>query len=105
MLCFLKDEISKALPTGTPVLLVIENAGKGARKISVTLDGTPIALKQEADFQGAHGLSYFEYLYEPEKHGREQHIVLKFEAESGHQDQHTYKTRHGMRTLQRIDPP
>jgi hypothetical protein len=104
ILSFQRDEVSSELPPGQPIIFVVNNAGESARGVVVKLDGAAIALKMEADVNDSHGLYYLEYPYEPEKHGREQALVLSFETRSGVQDIHRYITRHGFRVLKRIDP-
>jgi hypothetical protein len=86
------------------VFFLVDNAGEAARGMIVKLDGETISLKREADDDDSRGLLYLEYPYKPEKHGKEQTLLLSFETRSGVQDTHRYLTRHGFRVLDRIDP-
>jgi hypothetical protein len=104
LLCFLRDEVDQSLPNGDQVLVVIENTGQTARRVGLKLDGIPVRIGKEADFSSAHGLSFIEYPYDRSLHGKEQKLTISFETSEGIQDTHTYLTRHGFRTLQRIDP-
>jgi hypothetical protein len=98
-------EVSKEMPTDTPVRFVVDNQGQPARHVSVNLDGKPIQLRSEPALKFASGLQFLEYPYDPKKHGQDQKLVISFETASGVQDRHTYSLKHGIRHLVRIDPP
>lgn len=104
VLCASRDEVPKELPSGSVVRFVVENLGKPACTISLTLDGQSIQLRKEPDLKFANGLSYLEYTYDPKKHGLVQDLKVAFETDSGVQDQHTYRLKHGIRSLVRYDP-
>lgn len=105
VLCSLRDEVAKETAPGTPIFFVVENNGKGARRVTITLDGQAARLRHEPQIQGAHDLSYLEYSYNPAKHGQNQCLVIEFETETGVQDRHTYLLKHGFRSLTRQHPP
>lgn len=106
LLCFTRSEVDRVgMKPGSDVLFVIQNKGEDADRIKVSLDGKRIRLRQEPDLDSARGLDFISYEYIPELHGREQVIEVWFQARSGFEDTHKYRTRHGMRILERTDPP
>ena len=105
VLCFSRGEVPNDCPAGTTIVFVVSNIGEPTKSASVKLDGQPILLKREVDFDDAKGLYFLEYPYAPEKHGKDQILTVSFETRSGAQDTHKYITKHGKRHLERIDPP
>jgi hypothetical protein len=105
LLCANRREIPKDCPVGTDLFMMIQNTGNQARFTSVEIDGTPAILSKEPDLESARGLEFLSYRYDPAKHGQAQTLRLTFEAASGVQDTHLYKTIHGCYALERIDPP
>ena len=105
VLCFMRDEVGEDLETGDPVFFVIENHGSPARSVKLILDGKPIRLQQEPDFESSNELQFLRYEFDREKFGKSQRLELTFEADSGLQDSHVYELLHGVRSLKRIDPP
>jgi hypothetical protein len=105
VLCATSDQVPKEVSAGTPIRLVVDNKGKSARRVTVSLDGRSIHLREEPPLPFANGLAFLEYPYDPRKHGQDQRLVIDFETEAGVQDRHTYVLKHGIRWLSRRDPP
>ena len=99
-----RKEIPKDAPEKTPVLIVLDTGGKGARRINITGDIPDVLIKQEPDIESAHGLVYLKYPYSPSQHGQKQKVMLSFETEDGLELTHTYETRHGHFEFYRVDP-
>jgi hypothetical protein len=88
----------------TPVIMVLDSGGKGARQIHISGDIQGAQIKQEPQFDGAHGLVFLKYPYTPSQHGKKQKVIFTFETEDGLTLIHTYETRHGCFEFRRIDP-
>ncbi len=99
-----RHEVSEKLEANDPVVLVIENIGKDARKIHLSGDITGIALKVEPPMDPTRRL-FFKYPFVPANRGKVEKIIISFETEDGYDMTHTYQTRHGFFELARIDPP
>lgn len=99
-----RKEIPKDAPEKTPVIIVLDTGGKGARRIKISGDIPDVQLKQEPDLDSAHGLVFLKYPYSPPQHGKIQKVVLSFETEDGLELTHTYETRHGHFEFYRVDP-
>ncbi|HEY5346337.1 MAG TPA: hypothetical protein VIK62_08345 [Verrucomicrobiae bacterium] len=104
LLCWMRDEVDRKTGEGETVILVVENLGKAARRVSIKLDGKTISLDKEMEMEGANDLPFFRYAYSPVLHGKEQKLTIEFETSAGIQDKHIYLTKHGCRILKRIDP-
>ena len=100
-----RKEVSDALKDNDPVIFVIDNLGKAARKIRLSGDITGITLKQEPDMSDSRRRLFLKYPFVPVNRGKEQKIVFSFESEDGYDLTHIYQTRHGFFELTRIDPP
>jgi hypothetical protein len=105
LLCQLRNEVDLKPEDEQIVLFVVDNIGESARSVTLKLDNETISMQREADMQNAHGFYFLVYPYKKAKHGAEQRLALSFESATGVQDTHIYKTRHGIRLLQRTDPP
>ena len=105
LLSRLRNEVEQRTEPGTNILLVVENRGEIPRQCRLVLDGQSVPLAQEPAVSDAHGLLYIQYPYHPDRHGREQRLVIEFETANGVQDRHTYLLKHGVRSLRRVDPP
>ncbi len=91
------------MPAGMSVYLIVEHRGSDAYEIAMHIDGKAAGfIKVEAN--GSHQLYAIFYPYIPEHHGRVQTIEVGFLAANGVRDTHRYTTKHGFRTLKRIDP-
>jgi hypothetical protein len=99
-----RKEIGKDAPEKTPVIIVLDAGGKGARRIKVSGDIQDLELKQEPDVSDANGLVFLKYPFTPTNHGKTQKVVLSFETEDGLELTHTYETRHGYFEFYRVDP-
>jgi hypothetical protein len=99
-----RKEIGKDAPEMTPVIIVLDTGGKGARRIKVSGDIQDLEFKQEPDVPDANGLVFLKYPFTPTNHGKTQKVVLSFETEDGLELTHTYETRHGHFEFYRIDP-
>ena len=103
LLCFMRDEVDRKMPSGQPTYLLVENHGCDAYEISIQLDGEAVGFIQ-VNADEAYPLHAIRYPYRPESHGKDQTIQIGFLAANGVRDTHRYMTRHGIRTLKRIDP-
>lgn len=99
-----QKEMPNDAPEKTPVIVPLNNSGKGARRIRLSGDIPEVELKQEPDMRDAHGIIFLKYPYSPSEHGKTQKVVLTFETEDGLELTHTYETRHGFFEFHRIDP-
>ena len=99
-----RKEMGKDALEKTPVIIVLDTGGKGARRINISGDIPGLELKQEPDVRDAHGLVFLKYPYTPANHGKTQKVVLSFETEDGLELTHTYETRHGHFEFYRVDP-
>jgi len=99
-----RKEIPKDAPEKTPVIIVLDTGGKGARRIKILGDIPDVLLKQDPDLDSAHGLVFLKYPYSPSQHGKIQKVILSFETEDGLELTHTYETRHGFFEFYRVDP-
>src|SRR6266478_3286191 len=45
LLCFLRDEVERTVPEKTPIMFVVDNQGRAARRVSLSLDGVSIQLR------------------------------------------------------------
>lgn len=105
LLCYARQEVERDTPGNHAVMLVFENRGLAADKIKVTLEGHPVTILSEPDIRSANGLVALQYDYHRECHGQEQTFIVWFQARNGFEDTHRYRTRHGIRELERVDPP
>jgi hypothetical protein len=96
--------IANTVPENTPVIIVLDTGGKGARRIRISGDMPNIELKQEPNIDSAHGLIFLKYPYSPTQQGQKQKVIFSFETEDGLDLTHTYETRHGHFEFYRIDP-
>jgi hypothetical protein len=99
-----RKEMPNDAPEKTPVILPLDNSGKGARRIQLSGDISEVELKREPEMRDAHGIIFLKYPYSPSEHGKTQKVVLTFETEDGLELTHTYETRHGFFEFHRIDP-
>ena len=97
-------EIPADAPEATPVIVLLDTGGKGARHIRIAGDIPGLELKQEPDINDAHGLLYLKYPFAPSQRGETQKVILSFETEDGLDLTHTYETRHGCFEFYRVDP-
>lgn len=97
-------EIPREMPEGKTVIVVLDNNGKGARKIELSGDVVGGQIRQEPKIEAAHGLTFFKYPYDPKSHGKQQRIEISFETEDGHRLTHVYLTKHGYFEFRRIEP-
>jgi hypothetical protein len=97
-------EIKRDAPEGTMVIVVLDNHGKGARKIRLSGDIPSAEIRQEPDLSSASGLIFLRYAYSPSQHGKVQRITVSFESEDGYDLTHVYETRHGFFEFHRVDP-
>ncbi|MBI3987234.1 MAG: hypothetical protein HY343_09955 [Lentisphaerae bacterium] len=98
------QEIKKEAPKGTAVILVLDNHGKGARKIKLSGDIPDAEIRQEPPLGSANDLIFLRYPYSPSQHGQVQRISLSFESEDGYDLTHVYETRHGIFEFHRVEP-
>ena len=105
MLCYCRNEVDQVGAIGKPVIFVISNRGDAADKLRISLVGKPLEIVHEPAIDAAHGLVAFAYDYDPAMHGRDMVLEVWFQSRSGFEDTHRYRTRHGFRVLERIDPP
>ncbi|MDF3128706.1 hypothetical protein P0Y35_05815 [Kiritimatiellaeota bacterium B1221] len=103
VLCAGCREVGEDVKKGDPVVFVVDNSGKACHRVSVELDGEKIAICQEPEFDDAQGIQFIKYPFDPALRGKGQTLKLRFECE-GVQDTHLYRTVHGKRVLERIDP-
>lgn len=99
-----RKEMPKDSPEKTPVIIPLNNSGKGARRIRLSGDIPDVELKQEPDIPDANRTIFLKYPYSPAQHGKTQKITLTFETEDGFDLTHTYETRHGFFEFRRINP-
>ncbi|MBX3747314.1 MAG: hypothetical protein KF833_18550 [Verrucomicrobiae bacterium] len=99
-----RNEVDPKVEDSRPVSLVVENCRPEAIFLRLELDGEPVSIHKGSDAGTRADFQWIEYPYDPAKHGSEQTLVLTFETRSGRQGKHRYLTRHGIRTLVRIDP-
>jgi hypothetical protein len=99
-----RKEIPKDAPEGTPVIIILNMSGKGARRIRISGDIPDFELKQEPETHGAKGRVFSKYPYKPSQHGMAQKVIVSFETEDGFDLTHTYTTRHGCFEFYRVDP-
>ena len=92
------------LSTDDPVILLLENSGRDARRISIKTTLKNCAIKQEPEFADSHGYIFLKYDYDPEQHGKTFSLAISFEAPSGFQDTHVYETVQGKRVFTRVKP-
>lgn len=97
-------EIKQDIPEGTPVIVVLDNHGKVARRITLSGEIPDAHLRQEPPVSGAHGLIFLKYPYSPSQHGEIQRISISFESEDGYDLTHVYETRHGFFEFHRVEP-
>jgi hypothetical protein len=102
-LSFFRNEVGPKVTVGEQIYLLIENNGSNAFELSLHIDEEPTGIiVVEAD--GHELIHALVYRYAPEKHGKEQIITMGFLSPNGIRDVHRYTTKHGFRTLKRIDP-
>jgi len=104
VLSIMHSEFGKDAPDKTPVIVLLDTNGKGARRIRISGDIPGVELKEEPDVNDAHGLVFLKYPYTPSQHGKTQRVILSFETEDGFELTHTYETRHGHFVFNRVDP-
>lgn len=105
LLCYARQEVERETPGDHAVMLVFTNRGLAADRIKITLEGHTVTILSEPEIQSANGLRALQYDYHRECHGQQQIFVVWFQARSGFEDTHRYRTRHGVRELERVDPP
>lgn len=102
VLCEDRLEIKPSeVPDGSEVFLLVENIGRAGVEVRTIMEGVPV---RRACFDKVPGLFAFRYPYLHALHGKEQVIELSFLAMNGVRDTHRYRTKHGVRLLERIDP-
>ena len=104
LLCFARQEVARTLPADSGIAFIFQNRGESADKIRLTMDGEQLELIKEPEIDDAHGLVAFGYKYRPALHGKEQFIAVWFQSRGGFEDTHRYRTVHGFRVLDRVDP-
>lgn len=104
VLSFMRAQVSVDTPAGTAVILPLDNKGEAARRLRLDSDLKGLQICQEADFDGAHGLNFLKYNYEPDKRGKLVNITMKFETSEGRLAEHVYQTTHGEFDFRRIKP-
>lgn len=104
VLSIYRNEVDPQSQGARPVSLLVENRRPEAVFLRLELDGEPVTIHTGSDAGTRADFQWIEYPYDPAKHGSEQTLVIIFETRSGRQGKHRYLTRHGIRTLVRIDP-
>jgi hypothetical protein len=99
-----RREIGEEAPEKTPVIIVLDTGGRGARRIKLSGDIPNIELKQEPEIDSAAGLVFLKYPYSPAERGKKQKVIFSFETEDGLELTHIYETRHGYFEFYRVDP-
>ncbi len=99
-----RNEVEKDLPENHEIFMVLEVSGEACPEVSSDLDGQPVQIRQEAQFDSSEGKYYLAYPYQPQKHGQQQTLTLCFLSVSGIRDSHRYEMKHGHRMLKRVDP-
>src|SRR5688500_16767325 len=103
VLCWMRPEVSRALPAGTDVVLLVENAGADWVWLTCTLDGESVRIEVEPPVENAENRKFLIYKIDPAKFGRSQTLTVKFESKGGLRSSQTYRTVHGQRVLELID--
>jgi len=103
ILWFRREEVT-GLNASDPVILLLQNNGCDARRITINTSLKNCTIKQEPAFSGSHGHIFLKYNYEPAQHGKPIQLAISFEAHSGFQDTHVYETIHGRRVFTRVKP-
>lgn len=98
-----REEVSD-LKAGDPVIMLLQNSGRDARRISIDTALRNCTLKQEPGLDSSHGYIFLKYDYEPEQHGKIVQLSISFEGPHGSQDTHVYETIHGRRAFTRVKP-
>lgn len=105
VLCSMRNKVSSEINAGDPVILLVDNLGKDARRIIIAkTDLKNCLITQEPNISSASGLAFLKYDFEPDKFDKPCDIYLDFESSDGFQGQHVYRTIHGEFELVRIKP-
>jgi hypothetical protein len=99
-----RKEIAKDASKDTPVIFVIDNLGKDAKRIKISGDIPGFEMKREPRISAAGDYLFVKYPYDPAQQGKTQKVIFSFETEDGDNISHIYETRHGFHEFKRIDP-
>jgi hypothetical protein len=105
VLCAHRRRVADNIPQDKPVILVLENHGASARRITLTTSLKNCVLRQEASIASAGARIFLKYQFEPALLGAPCEVKISFESMDGFHNTHTYRTVHGERIFERFDPP
>lgn len=104
VLCAHRQHVADNVPDDKPVILVLENHGASARRITLTTSLKDCVLRQEPNISSARARIFLKYQFEKALRGTPCEVKIGFESLDGFHNTHTYRTVHGERVFERVDP-